>query len=751
MQMTWILLARLMILMALPLGVLPTIPSSQTLAFMAFAAVIGGLSSRHLRIIGLAILLAVWALFEARQVLDDMDQLTARDVDVTVSISDVKHAQQQVTAQIVRVGERYLYPPRWVTLNQVATHPSLCVGQRWRMTLRMRPVHGRLNAGGFNLQRFSLANHTPLQGRILQQQVASSACGWRARFLAYHATLMGETKHVAILQALAFGQRENITEAQRQLLRDTGTAHLMAISGMHIALAAGLGWMLARGMQRLLPAKWIGHVFPLCASVAAAAVYCWISGSHAPAQRALLALMIWTSVRLAGWQLSGWHVWTLCVGGMLALDPLAVLSESFWLSALAVAMLIIVFQWFGLPKRFQTEKRWLLLRLLHLQLGMMVLMAPLQIYLFHGVSVSALLANVFAVPIVSLLTVPLILGAMLLSFPVIATPLWTLADLSLSGVLYGLALLPAGWWPVNAAIPAALVLWVGLMLWRSRLIYVTGIHCCCIALAVMLWRHAQPQDDWQIDVLDVGHGLAVAITQGEEVVLYDTGPAWTQSDAGSRIILPWLRYHHRRLHAVILSHKHLDHRGGLDAIQRALPLTPIKSALGQPDHVPCKRGQRWQWGKLTFTVLWPMENPTQGHNNDTCVIRVDDGRISLLLTGDIETEAEKKLVALEQAQLRSTFLQVPHHGSRTSSGALLLRRVAGQVAIASVARYSAWRLPNQAVIARYRAQGYAWYDTAQSGQVHIGIRAGKWQISRFREQINPRWYHQWFGVKRESR
>ena len=180
---------------------------------------------------------------------------------------------------------------------------------------------------------------------------------------------------------------------QRALLRETGTAHLMAISGMHIALAASVGWLLARVIQLVLPARRIGYLMPLLISGLTAAAYCWISGSHPPAQRAMLALTLWLATRIAGWQLSNWQVWTLCVGSLLWLDPLTVLSESFWLSALAVAMLILWFQWFPLPPRFRQPRRWLLLRLLHLQLGMMILMAPLQIFLFHGLSLSALVAN----------------------------------------------------------------------------------------------------------------------------------------------------------------------------------------------------------------------------------------------------------------------------------------------------------------------------------------------------------------------
>ncbi|XXN64475.1 DNA internalization-related competence protein ComEC/Rec2 [Enterobacter ludwigii] len=752
MHIYWIVLARLMIASALPLGILPHIPAASViLIIFGFAVVLGLMPITLLRITGIALLMLVWALAEARQMINTIEQLVVTPVEATLQIAEVREDKQQLTAQILRVGQRYQFPPLFVTLNNASANQPFCAGQRWQMKLRLRAVHGRLNEGEFDLQRFALSNHTPLQGRIISQQAESLTCNWRTRLINHHLPAFDSLQQPAIMQALAFGIRVNMSEAQRQLLRETGTAHLMAISGMHIALAASVGWLLARAIQVILPAHLIGHLFPLLISVITAATYTWVSGSHAPAQRAIIALMLWLGIRTAGWQLSGWQVWTLCLGALLALDPLTVLSESFWLSALAVAMLVAWYQWFPMPNRFRTQRRWIPLQLLHLQLGMMILMAPLQIFLFQGISLSALLANLIAVPVVSFVTVPLILLAMLLPVPPIAEGLWYLADISISKVMLVLQWLPAGWWAWSETLPAILLLWLGLLLWRSGLIYHSLMPCCSLMLAIAAWRTTSQRDDWQIDMIDVGHGLAIAITQGNEVVLYDVGPAWKQDDAGSRVILPWLQYHGKSLHSLILSHKHLDHRGGLHSLLIANPAVEIRSALAEDRHLPCFRGQQWQWGKLQFTALWPPQNHTQGQNNDSCVVRVDDGQFSLLLTGDIELAAERQIVALEKDALKATLLQVPHHGSRTSSGPLLLRNVAGKAAFASVARYNAWRMPAPAVVQRYQQLGYRWYDTAQSGQIQVGIRQGHWQIKGLREQIMPRWYHQWFGVKRDSR
>ncbi len=140
-----------------------------------------------------------------------------------------------------------------------------------------------------------------------------------------------------------------------------------------------------------------------------------------------------------------------------------------------------------------------------------------------------------------------------------------------------------------------------------------------------------------------------------------------------------------------------------------------------------------------------------GENNDSCVVSVDDGSVRLLLTGDLETEAERQLVRLEKQQLKADILQVPHHGSRSSSSRILLRSIPGHTAIASVARYNAWQMPAKSVLRNYREHAYDWRDTGQSGQISIKIEANTVQVFSFREQLVPRWYHQWFGVKRESR
>lgn len=742
------------IIAMLPLLILPRLPAAHYDPLVIMLACLLLLCRRkEARDLALLLILFVWGVMAARTLAGQIEDLTGKHSDVIVKVERVLPGSERIKLRIISLTGKPVFPPVSIFASTKGVEEQFCSGQKWQMALILRPVHARLNEGGFDAQRFAMANATPLTGRILSLLALNSECGWREKIIQRSRTISGELRWQAVLSALAFGERGELSSEVLQLLRETGTAHLMAISGMHISLAASVGWLFARGIQLGFPAHRIGYRFPLFSGLAVALTYTWLSGCNPPALRAMLAVALWCMIRLSGLRCENWQVWSICVASILFFDPLSILSESLWLSAIAVAGLMVWFSWFPLPVRFNYQKRWLLLQLLHLQMGLFLLLMPVQMLIFHGISFSALVANLWAVPVVTLVTVPLILCALaLLPIAVLSQPFWRLADSSLQGVFLPLSYLPAGWKELNyQALLLSFLIWTGIVAWRFGWWRTSPATVLGLCLSMACWRLNAVKPDWRMDMLDIGHGLAVVISTQGEALIYDTGNRWQGGDAAQSQILPWLRWQGLELKHIILSHEHLDHIGGLNTLRSAFPAAAVHRGTGKNGELPCQQGASWRWQQLSFEVLWPPPGQKEAGNNQSCVIKISDGKRRVLLTGDIEARAELDLVRLMREKLRADILQVPHHGSNTSSAPPFLRAVGGKVAIASAARYSAWKLPANKVISRYKNHRYHWYDTALEGQVSLSFYQKNWQVRGLRTQIMRRWYHQWFGVPRDSR
>lgn len=678
-----------------------------------------------------------------------MQHLTTGAVQAEVAITATDGATQH-QGNILRVDGKRWWASTGITLYGNYLPQKACAGQRWSMTLRLRPVHGELNDGGYDSQRSAFARHQTLSGHFTRAELVDGRCSLRAQYLMSLQNRLSAYRWGAVILGLGMGERLDVPREIQDLMRETGTLHLMAISGLHIALAASLAWLLARGIQFLLPSHWIQWQMPLLAGLCFAAFYAWLTGLQPPALRTVIALAVLAMLRIAARQWSPWQVWGCCIAAILISDPLAILSQSLLLSAFAVAALIFWFQWLPLPGWHRVRRIRPLLNLIYLQVGMLMLLMPLQVLIFHGFSISSLVANLFAIPLVTFVSVPLILLGMLLHLLPLAAPesvVWFAANKSLAGLFWLLMRLPDGWqsvdqrWQYMTLLPWLIIIGWRFLAWKT-------LPAVCLAgsalLTFPLWR-TEKSDSWTLHMLDVGQGLSMVIERQGKAILYDTGLAWPGGDSAQRLIIPWLRWHHLRPEGVILSHEHLDHAGGLASLQKAWPDAWVRSPLRQAGHRPCFRGQRWKWQGLSFTVHWPPENyPAQG-NNHSCVVKVDDGEQSVLLTGDIEAQAEQAMLSHYWRYLTSTLIQVPHHGSNTSSSLPLVQRVEGQIALDSAARYNAWRFPSAKVVRRYRKEGYIWHDTPHSGQISVTFSQHHWQIRRLREQFLPVWYHQWFG------
>lgn len=738
----WLLIAACFPLLFIPQIV--SLPVLSTVLLLALLLLIT--RSKYLHYYGVALFFFFISQFTAHGLVSTITAWSERTVSAEVRVSEVQELNGRIRVSLTKVEGQWRFPVYDVWIGNIDAS-QYCLGQHWLMRLRLRPVHSLLNEGGYDSQRNALAKDTPFTGKIHRQQLLDPTCSVRHRLEQAFVRRSASSPWQGISRALVFGLRDRIPPEVNTLFRETGIGHLMAISGMHVGLIFLLTRRIIKWVQLLFPARFSRAGGLEAISWLASAGYCLLSGAQPSALRALFALTFWLVAKRFALNLSSFHILLLCVASLLAINPLMILSDSLWLSVLAVLALLIWYRWFPLPPTYRQAKRYAIIRLVHLQLGIMVLLLPIQIFFFHGTSLAALGANLVAIPIVSLGLLPL---ALLLAIPwpdLLYSSLLLLHDTLFRCLFALLGLQKEGWVFLPAAPQVACLLWGGLFIGRFYLWRSSPLSLCALLISLASWRVQPSEILWRVDMLDVGHGLAMVISQRGEGLIYDTGNRWQVGDAGERIIVPWLIDQGITPVMAVISHRHSDHSGGLASIKKIWPQLVVRTSYRYPGALACRRGDHWQWGRLAIQVLWPEQFPTAGQNNDSCVLYISDGRHHLLLTGDLEKKAEQRLVELVGQTLPVDWLQVPHHGSRTSSSPLLLRTLRPNIAIASVARYNAWRLPATNVVKRYQQQGIQWLDTAQAGQISIRVTAGNSEILQLRDQISPRWYHQWFGVK----
>ena len=610
-------------------------------------------------------------------------------------------------------------------------------GDAWAGTVRLRQPRGLRNPGGFHTEHLALREAVCAHGYVRSAQASSqrSAAAFgidalRARIAGRIDARLADLPARGVVKALAVGLRGDVTPEQSWLLQITGTAHLMAISGLHVGLVAGLGLLAGRGLARIVPgalrlapsAHW-----GALAGLLAAASYAALAGFSVPTQRALIMLAVLLSASLARRR---WHRGSaLCVAlaVVLVAQPLAVFDAGTWLSFVAVAGLLWAV-WPD-PPSARARMRRVLAQVWRVQIAACLVLLPLALLCFGYQSLVSPLANLLAVPVTGLLAVPMILAGIVTEAAGVdpGAVLLRAGAHTMGVLLEALQRLPGhDRVLVSAAPPTALALAAGFIgigvallpvCWRLRAV---GL----IWLAPLLLPHDSrpPPGALSVRVLDVGQGLAVVVRTHGHVLVFDTGPAWSGGfDAGARIVAPALRRDGvTRIDRLIVSHAHADHAGGTRGLLRSIPVDSVLGAVdpADPPATACRRGQSWAWDGYSFRILHPPDARSDG-NDASCVLHVTGPGGSVLLPADVEAGTESILVREAGQGIAADVLLVPHHGSRTSSSEALLAAVRPSVAVNSSGHRNRFRQPAAEVLARYRRHGVALHDTACSGQVLI--------------------------------
>lgn len=616
--------------------------------------------------------------------------------------------------------------------------PPVNSGERWRLALTLKRPSGLLNFHGFDYQAWLLAQRVGATASVKDgERLAPARNAWRDPVRQRVMATDAQGREAAVA-ALVLGDGSGLSTEDWQVLQDTGTVHLLVISGQHIGLLAGLIYGLVAGLARYgcwprtLP--WLPWACGL--AFAAALGYGLLAGAGVPVQRACVMVGLVLLWRLRFRHLGAWLPLLLAFNGVLVLEPLASLQPGFWLSFEAVAILVLAFGGRLGPWRFWqiwTRAQWLI------ALGMF----PVLLVLGLPISLSAPLANLFAVPWISLVALPLaLLGTALLAVPLVGEGLLWLAGGALEGLFGGLKLL-AGQRP--AWIPAEVPLgyWLISLAGATLLLLPNGVPFRLLGWPMLLLAIFPPKEQvphGQVEVvqLDVGQGQAVILRTRHHTLLYDAGPRSGAIDLGARVVLPSLqKLGVSALDIMVLSHGHADHAGGAAAVARGVRVMRVVG--GETEGLPasldiqaCVSNERWTWDGVSFE-LWQWPGATSS-NPKSCVLRVQANGERLLLTGDIDRAAEQAFLASPLA-VRTDWLQAPHHGSRSSSSAAFVQRLAPGSVLVSRGRGNAFGHPHPQVMARYQALGSRVYDSAEQGAVRVQL--GAFQPPRCCAQSTP--------------
>ncbi len=578
--------------------------------------------------------------------------------------------------------------------------------------VRLRTPWGTANPGGFDYRLWLIG-----RGYVATGYFSSVVTVRRAPVSSE--SQLKRLQRSGMLRALVNGDRSGISDGEWAVLRETGTVHLMVISGLHVGVFSGLVYLLVGLLSRPL-GPWLPCQPRTCGLLGAAcAVLALVvhTGADPPVVRAGAMVWAYTACLLTRRRFAWWRL--LAAIGYLAIlaQPGVVLRHGFWLSYAAVASLLWIFaqDWRPLTRvRGMLAAQLCLALALAPWLGATVAQQPLI----------APLANLLTVPVISLLTVPAaLLGSLLHGIPpaaALSAGLLRLADFTLVlafDVLAGLAdRLPVvgyqdGWRLLLCAAGAA-----GMMLpleRRQRLL-------CALACLPLLLPNVQTvrEGHFRVSVLDVGQGSAAIVDTARHRLLVDAGPAFPSGfSMGEAVVLPALAATGPlTLDRFVLSHADIDHAGGLPAIADAFP------GLDAP---PCRDGVAWRWDGVRFDVL--QVSGAASRNDASCTLLIRNAGSAVYLSGDIGRNVEKQLLPRLPAGV--DLLVAPHHGSRSSSSVGFVRHLDPRHVVFSAGRDNRYGHPHAEVVARYVANGSRIWTTGMDGALI-------WESSR-RDQVLP--------------
>jgi competence protein ComEC len=526
---------------------------------------------------------------------------------------------------------------------------------------------------------------------------------------------------IAMIEALALGRGERLSEETREDYRRGGTYHLLVFSGLQIGLAAALIALLLRWTGYARGSDWCLLAFSILAPL--------FIGPTASVSRAGTGIALYALSRLLRRPTSFENLWCVAALLRLVIEPRDLTDPAFHLTYAGAGALIFI----GKPLA-RSRLRWLAYAV-----AAELAVAPLTLFHFQQFALGGSLSTVALTPVVF---IQLLAGSAFAATRsvVLIDAVRILSDAST--VVNRLAAPASGFFaspPLVAIVMsfATAMLLVAFTRGRTR---VAGIIVALVAADVSAiirhWR-ASSVDAPRITFLDVGQGDAILIRSGKHAALVDGGGRSDDTRFGHGVLLPMLVNRGiRKLDLVVLSHAHPDHCGGLPAVLRELDVREmvvspqrLRGACAQQlleaagesrtKVTTLRRNDRRMIGEIALALQPPARRYRRApENNSSVIVRAEANGRSVLLTGDIEREGELDLASMTA---RADVLKIAHHGSKTSTTAILLDAVQPRLAVISCGRANLFGHPHPTTIDSLRRRGVRIWRTDLSRSIDVSL------------------------------
>ncbi|WP_130802128.1 DNA internalization-related competence protein ComEC/Rec2 [Acinetobacter ihumii] len=725
-------------------------------------------------------------------------ELTARTTSEIIYIRKIGEKTEKGIKQPAEVLSNSKHHVTWLIYvndalleNLAKQSDSLFPGHYYQITGWVKPVHGYANAGGFDQEKWFIQQNwmSSFQVQHIQElsQAEVSGLGYQAhlkqqdqlwqRFrlyveqlrLNYRSTLQQQpVQYKALMLALLTGDRSLLDRPTEQLFQRFGIAHLLAISGPHVLILAGMmTWLITFMIHRIKPELYLKYprkiliVLPFISFVL---LYTAFVGFEIPALRTLLFVLISSLFLLFKSEIRPFSILILSASLNLLLDPFSVLSAAFWLSYGACFILFNIYQAItstvphhGLSFR---QKAWRSCRILiESQWKIFVALFPLVLIFFKQVTWMAPFANLLVIPFLGAVIIPLnILAALMqLLLPSLGSLLFQLNDLLIRILFMLLNAIDQLFNPqlhafaLTPFILFSFTLGITLLFLPRNVLPKTWALLCISPIFLVVWA----KRDIQLSVIDVGQGQAVFVQDAKQRTLIDTGGFYDESkfSIGQQVLLPYLRQQGvTELDRIILSHLDQDHSGALDSVLQAMPVknlmanetltnqtidTHLNSSVSK-----CHAGQTWQTQDVKMTVLSPawMDDQliTLNRNEHSCVIYIEflsaKNLRHFLIMGDAGWQTEFQLLQ-NHPELKVDVLVLGHHGSQHSSSYDFLKHYQPKLAVASVGYANRYGHPSIQTQARLKALNIPLETTIQSGTLNFVLKDHELKLDTYREHF----------------